>query len=414
MNAKTILTISCITLLLFGCSEDSVTPIGKDPINIELSSIELRLAEEGRVFGMDFLASVLAEQPDKDNVVISPLSLNMALAMVWNGAAGDTRTAIQKAMGMSDYQPEEVNAYFKKLKEALLKTDPTTKLALANSIWAKKGFPFKESFFDVNRQWYDAKISELDFSDPKSVGTINQWCADNTNGLIKKMIDKIPGDMVMYLMNALYFKGTWAEVCEFQKNDTKDADFRKENGETVKVKMMNQMSNQPYYNDENLSLTSLPYGNGAFRMVFVLPNDGVSFNEMVEQLQTPEYLTYCLNMARTYAVNLFIPKFQIEYEIDLKQPLSTMGMGIAFTDFADFSGMSANSLLISEAKQKTYIKVDEEGTEAAAVTSIGMELTSNPPPPQQVTFRAERPFMFLIQEKSSGVVLFVGKIGQAM
>jgi len=414
MNVKSFLTISSAILLLSGCSEDAENHGGKDPINIELSPVEIRLAEENQVFGMDFLAAVLAEDRDKDNVVISPLSLNMALAMVWNGAAGETRTAIQQAMGMSDYQPEEVNAYFKKLNEALLKTDPSTKLALANSIWAKKGFPFKESFFDVNRQWYNAKVSELDFSDPKSVNTINQWCSDNTNGLIKKMIDEIPGDMVMYLMNALYFKGIWSEGCKFDTKNTKDADFRKENGETVKVKMMNQTGNQPYYADETLSLTSLPYGNGAFRMIFMLPGSGVSFNEMVKRLQAPDYLTGCLRQVSMREVNLFIPRFKIEYDINLKQPLADLGMEIAFNPFlADFSGMSDKQLFISEAKQKTYIKVNEEGTEAAAVTSIGINESAGPPP-QPVTFRTDRPFLFMIQEQSSGVILFMGKIGQAM
>jgi serpin B len=421
MKTKAILTIPLFSLLSFSCSENNTDDgIGKEPINIELSSAEMRLAKEGQAFGMDFLAAVLAEDKDKENVVISPLSLNMALAMVWNGAAGETRTAIQQAMGMSDYQPEEVNAYFKKMKEALLQTDPSTKLALANSIWARKGFPFRESFFDVNRQWYDAKISELDFSDPKSVDIINQWCADNTNGLIDKMIEEIPEDVVMYLMNALYFKGTWSDGYGFVKSDTKDADFQKENGEIIKVKMMSQMSEQPYYTDKNLSLTSLPYGNGAFRMIFVLPQYGVSINEMVERLQTSGYLTECLQAATVREVNLLVPKFKIEYEIDLKKPLFSLGMGIAFEPFlADFSGMSDavsrsdTTLYISKAKQKTFIEVNEEGTEAAAVTSIEMSFATSAGPPQPPIFRADRPFLFLIQEKSSGVVLFMGKIGAA-
>ncbi|MDR2234039.1 MAG: serpin family protein [Tannerella sp.] len=397
--------------------ENEVDPNGKlplkDPINIELSSVETRMAEEGQVFGMDFLAAALAEESDKENVVISPLSLNMALAMVWNGAAGETRTAIQEAMGMSNYQVEEVNAYFKKMKEALLETDPSTQLALANSIWAREGFPFKESFFEINRQWYDAKVSELDFADPKSVEIINQWCSDNTNGLIDKMIESIPDDLVMYLMNALYFKGTWSEGYGFVKSDTKDADFQKESGETVKVKMMGQMSQQPYYADENLSLTSLPYGNGAFRMVFVLPQHNVSFVTMIERLQTPDYLINCLNSAVMRDVNLFVPRFKIEYEIDLVKPLKRLGVGVAFEPFvADFSEMSDMLLYISEAKQKIYIEVNEEGTEAAAVTSIGISFSSVGPP-QPVMFTADRPFLFLIQEKSSGAVLFTGKIGNA-
>jgi serpin B len=405
------LTLPFITLLLFACSEN-MTDNDVKPIKIELSSIEMRLADEGQVFGMEFFAAVLADNKKEDNIVVSPLSLNMALAMVWNGANNETRQAIQEAMGMGDYPEEEVNAWFKKLKEALLKTDPTSKLALANSIWAKKGFPFRESFYDINRKWYDAKVSELDFSDPQSVDIINRWCSDNTDGLIKEMIREIPADVVMYLMNALYFKGEWSEGFGFPKKSTADADFRMENGQTIRVKMMNQTSQQPYYSDEYLALTSLPYSNGAFRMIFVLPNDNVSFDEMTERLQTPAYAA-CLNGGITRDVNLYVPRFKTECEINLNKPLTDLGMGIAFDPYlADFGGMSDIPLYISEVKQKTFIEVNEEGTEAAAVTNISMEYTSAGPP-QPVTFRADRPFMFLIQEQSSGVILFIGKIGKA-
>jgi serpin B len=405
-----LLMLFTATLALSACNENTVDNDIREPINIELSTAEMRLSEEGQTFGMGLLAAVLAEEKE-ENTVISPLSLNVALAMVWNGAEGETRAAIQKAMGMSDCPQEEVNAYFKKLQEALLKTDPTTRLSLANSIWAKKGFPFRESFYDINRQWYDAQVSELDFSDPKSVDIINQWCSDNTNGLIKEMIEKIPADAVMYLMNALYFKGEWSEGFGFPKKDTKDADFQTGNGQTVKVKMMSQKSNQPYYADEYLALTSLPYGNGAFRMVFILPHHNVSFDDMIEQLQTPGYAAGCLRIGTTREVNLFVPRFKIEYEVNLNEPLKDLGMGIAFGGFADFSGISDNSLSISNVKQKTYINVDEEGTEAAAVTSVEM-LESSVGPPQPVTLRLDRPFLFLIREQSSGAVLFMGKIGK--
>lgn len=404
------LTGVLVTLFLFACDKNAVDNEMKKPIDIELSSMEMRLVEDGQTFGMDFLAAALAEDKTA-NVVISPLSLHMALAMVWNGADGETRRAIREAMGMDDYPEEDVNACFKKLKEALLQTDPTTRLALANAIWAKKGFPFKESFYEVNQRWYDAKVSELDFSDPRSVDVINRWCADNTNGLIREMIREISSETVMYLMNALYFKGQWSDGFGFPKDRTEDAGFRTENGQTVPVKMMSQASPQPYYSDEYLSLTSLPYGNGAFRMFFILPNDDVSFDQMIERLQTPGYAATCLNSGIAREVNLFVPKFKIEYEIDLEKTLTALGMGIAFNPhLADFGKMSDLPLFISEAKQKACIEVNEEGTEAAAVTSIGMAFTSAGGPPQPVTFRADRPFMFLIREESSGAALFTGKI----
>ncbi|GHT69873.1 serpin [Bacteroidia bacterium] len=411
MNVKRFFLIPFAIIAIFACNDDANddNPVFDTPIELKLSTTEMKLTGEGQIFGMEFFSAVTAEERDKENIVVSPLSLNMALAMVWNGANGETKQAIQKAMGMSAYSQEEVNAYFKKLKDILPKTDPTTKLSLANSVWTRQGFSVKESFYDINRKWYDAKVSELDFNSSTAKDVINQWCSDNTNGLIKEMITMIPRDVVMYLMNALYFKGEWSKNYGFPKSDTHEAGFLQENGETVKVKMMSQKSEHPYYSDEYLALTSLPYGNGAYKMVFILPNG--SFDNMIKRLKQPEYLSNCLRGGSKQEVNLFVPKFKIEYEGKLNEPLTRMGMGIAFTDFADFSGISDVSLLISEVKQKTYIEVNEEGTEAAAVTSIGVDVTSVGPH-QPVTFLANRPFLFLIQESSSGVILFMGKIGK--
>ncbi|MDR1719313.1 MAG: serpin family protein [Dysgonamonadaceae bacterium] len=403
----TIMFVGALTACDADKSED--TTEYTNPISINLSEVEQKLAAEGQTFGMELFAAVMKAESKKENIVISPLSLNIALAMVWNGANGDTRAAIQEAMGMSNYPQETVNAYFKKLKEILLQTDPTTKLSLANSIWSRKGFPFKDSFFSINREWYEAQVSELDFNDPGAIDIINKWCSDNTNGLIKEMVQQIPSDIVMYLMNALYFKGCWSDGFGFPAASTADADFTKTDGSTIKVKMMSQKSKQQYYTDENLALTSIPYGNGAFRMVFVLPNG--SFDALTEQLKTAGYLSTCLNSAHSTEVNLYIPKFKTGYEIKLNEPLETLGMGMAFTYFADFSGISDIRLCISEVKQKTYIDVNEEGTEAAAVTSVGMGLTSVNPTPQPATFRADRPFLFLIQETSTNIILFEGKIG---
>ena len=412
-----ILSLLAGSVFLPGCSNENEA--GKtdypDPIRIDLSDTELQMVNENQNFAANLFSVIYGLQkndPESENIAISPLSLNMALAMVWNGANGETKQAIQNAMGMGDYLQSEVNDYFKKLREDFIKTDPTVKLAIANSIWTRQGFPVKNSFYDVNKNYYQAEVKEIDFSSPDAPALINQWCSDNTNGLIEKMIDAIPGDVMMYLINALYFKGEWSDKFGFDESATRKTAFAKEDGTSVQVEMMSQNNSLPYYHDEYLSTTTLPFGNNAFSMVFILPGENVSFTEMLNRLKQQGYFARCLQSANKAEVDLYIPKFKTEYELTLNETLQQLGMGLAFSDFADFSGISDISLRISSVKQKTSVAIDEKGGEAAAITVVEMERTSAiPSTPQKVVFRADRPFLFAIKENSTGVVLFMGKIG---
>jgi serpin B len=385
-----------------------------DPIKIDLSATELQMTNESQNFAANLLSIVNDLQTNDENIALSPLSLNMALAMVWNGANGDTKQAIQKAMGMDDYPQSDVDDYFKKLREDLVKTDPTVKLAIANSIWTRLGFPVKSSFYDVNKNYFQAETKEVNFSDPSTLALLNKWCSDNTNGLINDMFkDPISPDVMMYLINALYFKGEWSNKFGFDKSATRDAAFTKADGSSVQVRMMSQNNTLSYYHDDYLSAATLPFGNNAFSMVFMLPNNNISFSAMLNQLKQPGYLGNCLRSAGKANVDLYVPSFKIEYgSISLKETLQQLGMGIAFTDFADFSGISDIALRISDVKQKTSVAIDEKGGEAAAVTVVEMIATSLPPAePQKVVFRADRPFLFAIRENTTGVVLFIGKVG---
>jgi serpin B len=361
-------------------------------------------------FSMEFFATAYEELSADENIVLSPLSLNMALAMVWNGANGDTRQGIQQAMGMQDYSQAEVNNYFLNLRNDLTTVDPDVKLALANSIWYDTGFPVKTDFITVNKDYYDAEVNEIDFRAPDAPDQINQWCSDNTSGLIKEMIKVIPADAVMYLINALYFKGLWADSCAFDPEYTYQSYFKKETGEIVSVDMMNQKRNDiDYYSDGHLEMVTLPYGNGAYSMIFALPKG--SFSEMLLQLKQSGYWSNCLSSLIPQEVQLLIPKFKVEYEPkpNLNKILIKLGMEKAFSPpFADFSGISDIRLFISQVRQKTYIEVDEEGTVAAAVTVVEMNTTSIPSNP---VFLADRPFLFVIQDNTTGTVLFMGKIG---
>ncbi len=372
-----------------------------------ISFSEAKMTNSVNLFSMEFFATAHEELKTDENIVLSPLSLNMALAMVWNGAKDDTRRGIQQAMGMQNYAQEDVNNYFLDLRNKLTTADSNVKLALANSIWYHNDFPVKTDFINVNKDYYDAEVNEIDFRAPDAPDQINEWCSDNTNGLIKTMIDKIPGSTVMYLINALYFKGMWKEDCGFDPERTYQTYFHKENGENVSVEMMTQKRKDiDYYSDDHLQMVTLPYGNGAYCMVFVLPEG--DFSEMLQQLKQPDYWQNCLSELKSQEVSLTIPKFKVEYASFLNDILTILGIEKAFTSVADFSGISDISLLISQVRQKTYIEVDEKGTEAAAVTTIEMPTSSYPPKP---VFFADRPFLFVIQENTTGTMLFMGKIG---
>ncbi|MDR2824482.1 MAG: serpin family protein, partial [Prevotellaceae bacterium] len=351
------------------------------------------LVAQGNAFAMKLFAIANAQNPDDENVVLSPLSLNMALAMVWNGANGDTKTAIQVAMGMENYAPDAVNEYFKTIREGFMQTDAqNTQLALANSIWYRPEFPVKQPFIDMNTLYYNALVQQLDFNRPDATDILNQWCSDNTNGLIKDMFSlPIPDDVIMYLINALYFKSVWADSLAFDPEKTFTAQFQKSATEYIDVQMMRQTNEFQYFADENLQLVTLPYGNGAFSMTFILPTisqenmyaDPEVFLDMtINALQEDGYWQYCLNNRHLrHNYDILIPKFKVRYDTEekLKPILTELGMGVAFSDFADFSGIFDVPTLISKVQQKTYIDVNEVGTEAAAVTAIGMIVTSVQP-----------------------------------
>ncbi|MDR2839937.1 MAG: serpin family protein [Paludibacter sp.] len=375
------------------------------------------IVAESNAFAFNFFATANAQNPNDENMVLSPLSLNMALAMIWNGANGETRNAIRSTMGMGNHQEKDVNKFFKSIRVGFAATDPNTQLAIANSIWYRPEFPVKQPFIDLNLQYYNARVSKLDFSSPTASQTINQWCAKNTNGLINNMITPpINDSLEMILLNALYFKSIWQKEFEFDIKDTwKSRDFYKSASETIKVPTMFQHNTLKNYKDENLQLVTIPYGNGAFEITFILPDENKSFEEMLAALQQNGYWNNCLINSNLLDTKIYIPKFKVRYDTEDKliPILTEMGMGVAFNDEqADFSGLSDSSTYIGLVKQKTYIDVNESGTESTAVTAIEkvIEMSDLSFGQKSLIFDADRPFLFVIHETSTNVVLFMGKI----
>lgn len=372
--------------------------------------ILLRVGMQERVkqdtdFAFDLFREVL-KASEEPNVFISPLSVSIALGMTWNGAEGDTKTGMETALQLSGMTPEEINEYYQIILESLPNLDKTAKLHLANSIWYRKGFSVKAPFLQANKDYFKAKIEDLDFAHPSALKTINNWCAEQTNNLIKEPLDRISADAMMYLINAIYFKGIW--VNKFDKANTLDADFYTEDGKVNSVKMMNQIEVFQYMEDETAQYLNMPYGNQAFSMTVVLPKEGVTTQEALETIDTDKWnrIIYAMN----HEVDVFFPRFKVEAQYILNKSLSNMGMDQAFSNKADFSGISDVPLHISRVIHSTFCEVNEEGTEAAAVTIVDMELTSAPAP-EYAVFNANRPFIFMIRENSTGLILFIGKMG---
>ena len=413
LNIKSLAFATLIAGTMISCDKsnnNNSTDFPK-PLEIKLNSAQTRILESDKNFAFDFFGKVFdAEAADEDkNFMVSPLSLSMALSMTWNGAAGETKTAMKNALGLSDFSDEEANTYFKTVKEALLKTDASTKLAIANSIWTNQNIAIKESFLSLNKSYYDATAQSVDFSNTETAKRINQWASDNTNGLIKEVLEKTNASDLMYLLNAIYFKGIW--TTKFDAKNTSKMPFTYEDGTSKNVDMMKQKASFNYTEDEMLQAVQLPYGNQAFSMVVLLPKEGKKVSDIVKIAKEGIYWNNLISSFRNAEVNLFLPKFKTEYNKKLNDILTDMGMGVAFTAQADFSGMSDVSAAISFVEQFTYISTDEEGTEAAAVTVVGIEMTSaGPSTPKVVTFKADKPFIYVIQENSTGAILFMGAV----
>jgi serpin B len=345
-----------------------------------------------------------------ENLMVSPLSVALALGMTYNGAGGTTRDAMKEALQLGNMTDDEINASYKSIIDQLLKLDPKVILNIANSIWYKLNFPVQNDFIQLNKEYYYAEVNELDFYAPDASDIINGWVNKETKGLIPSIIDNIPSDAVMYLINAIYFKGVW--MYEFDPEDTRERDFFSENGSTQKVEMMQLEGDIMCTANDLFDAISLPYGEGQFNMFIMLPKQGKKTGDIVAALDNTNWNTWLGSLVKQNVV-VKLPKFKFEFFRLLNDDLINMGMGIAFNkDSADFSGINPDrQLFISRVLHKTFIEVNEEGTEAAAVTAVEISETSyNPNEPKVIYFTADHPFLFAIRENSSGTILFMGRV----
>jgi serine protease inhibitor len=341
-----------------------------------------------------------------ENLCISPLSISAALTMAYNGADGSTKADMKQTLGFQPQTDTEINESFRSVFALLGGLDPQVTFATGNSIWYGQQYQLQAPFMQANQSYFGATTQGVNFGLSTTKDVINRWVNTQTRGKISSILDETRADDVMYLINALYFKGTW--TYRFNPQNTRPAPFYLENGTTVTKDFMSLTTGYyRRYQDAQQQVIDLPYGNRRFSMTFIVPQDQSTLASVANRL-TRSQLDSWLAAADSTGQELRLPKFRLEYEKELKEALTQLGMGSAFSGQANFGRMLAggpSSLFISQVKHKTFLEVNEEGTEAAAVTSVGIVTTSLP----QAT-QINRPFLFLIREKSTGTILFIGQL----
>jgi serpin B len=398
-------------LAFFGtaaCAE-AVGPAVQEPITQlprDLTVAERTVISSANAFGLQLVGRV-ASADGRPNVILSPLSASMALGMTLNGAGSTTLDAMRSTLGFGSLSQEEINASYRDLIDLLTDLDPAVRFEIANAIWANEDVPFHDAFFQDVAAAFDALAESHDFGDPATLEAINDWVSEHTGGLIDSILDDLDPALVMLLVNAIYLDAAW--TLQFDPQDTQSALFTREDASAVSVDMMSLSEAQlPYASTPNYDAVELPYGGQAFSMVVVVPSGGASVRDFLGGLDVAAWDALIGSLAVRELSRVALPKFTLTYDGYLNEALIAMGMDVAFGPGADFTRMSpiGDQLCISFVRQKTFIEVDERGTRAAAVTAVGVGVTSAPP-----GFVADRPFVFAIRERLSGTILFAGLVG---
>ena len=400
-----------VTIVVSGCSVDNdstgenpkpvICPV-EPPTTLELTQAEKELVNHSNEFAFNLFRRA---QDGLNSQVLSPISITYALGMLNNGADGETQAQVNQVLGFGDTGADGINDFCYKMLKRAPTLDPQTKALIANTIYMNKGFELKADFVQKANLFYDAEPETRDFNDGQTMDIINQWASDHTEQMIDKVLDNGSFNpfAVSYLLNAIYFKGTW--TYKFDKELTCDEEFKYVGMTTeyLECPMMRQEAEFEYAEDDNYQALCLPYGNGAFQMTVLLPKgDGNALPEV----PTAEAWQQLNEKMNTTLVDVKLPRFEIKTDIDLNQIMADLGMPDAFDKYkADFSNFCNVQTWIGLMKQVAKIKVDEEGTEAAAVTVIEMTFSS----PASIPFHANHPFLYVISERQTGAIFFIGQ-----
>lgn len=401
-----LISACCLSVgMLTSCSEDEpVTPNVKyNPGTIKLTTAQQAQVENSNEFAWKFFKEV--SKGEQQDVFVSPLSVTYALGMLANGAVGDTQKEILEGLEFRSGKVDDINSLCHQLMMESPKLDKSTKVSMANAVVANKSKSLQPDFKNVVEKQYQALVTNQDFSSPATLSFINLWASELTHGMVPKLLDRVHPDAVTYLLNALYFKGIWYR--QFDKKRTQQESFTQADGKKLTVKMMHQKERFFAAENDNYQTVVLPYGNGSYEMVVLLPREGKDLSSL---LQTMDAKKWKDNLKKTYSseVDLKLPRFTSAYTRELNDVLKLLGMNTMFErGKADLTKMSVAKAFVSMVLQKAKIEVDEEGSKAAAVTVVET-LDAAAPPSRPIMFHANRPFMYAIVEHSTGTIFFMG------
>ena len=328
--------------------------------------------------------------------------------MTLNGANGATYDSMRTVLGLEDMTNEEINELYPHLIDQLVSLDRKVIMEIANSIWVRENFQIEPDFIEANRNYFDARVRMLDFTQPSALETINGWIAEQTHDRITDVLDYIPREAVMYLINAIYFNGTW--TTEFDEDETRESTFYIDETSEMPIDMMSLSDTLAYYADDEVQMVELPYSHQNFSMLILLPREDNSVADLIRSLDDSRFATWLTGLEKEFGT-VYLPRFEIGYKKLLNEMLTDLGMGIAFSSSADFTRINSHGgIRISRVIHETFLHVDEAGTEASATTVVETYKTSVGP--DEFILRLDRPFLFAIRETSSNAILSLGKINR--
>ena len=375
-----------------------------DPEFMVLSDAQYDLVKRNNNFALN----LFSEMKGVGSNVVSPMSVTYLMAMLANGAEASTREEIMDAIGAKDFDIDEMNAFYAYLIRRAKTADKQTTLNIANYIALNKEFKLKKKFASTIADSYQGAVESLDFTNPESTKRINGWCSEHTNNMIPTIIDQVEPSAVAYILNAIYFNGTWTD--KFDKNNTNKEQFNGYTRDIMYVDMMHRNAKYYYTSNDVYSAVTLPYGSGAYSMTVILPNEGKFITDLTKTLNADTIASLRRNMEECL-VDLKLPRFTTEMKLPMKGIVAKLGAPSMFdATRADFSSFANGNVYVSEMLQKAKIEVSEEGTKAAAVTMGMVKLTSmRPQEPRRVDFHCDRPFVYMIQDNYTGAILFMGQ-----